>query len=116
MLFTTGIFWIFYIVVYLFLFFNLKVTKSIKIQNFILLISSYLFYGYWDWRFLGLIFLISLQTFVSGILIKEFSNNKKTILTLSVFLNLSILFYFKYANFFINEFITIFKLNNNFLL
>ena len=116
MLFTTGIFWIFYTVVFIFLFFNLKVTKSIKIQNFILLISSYLFYGYWDWRFLGLIFLVSIQTFVSGILIREFSNNKKTILTLSLILNLSILFYFKYANFFVNEFISIFKLNNNFLL
>ncbi len=116
MLFTTGIFWIFYIVVYLFLFFNLKVTKSIKVQNFILLISSYLFYGYWDWRFLGLIFLVSLQTFLSGMLIKKFSNNKNTILILSLILNLSILFYFKYANFFVNEFISIFKLNNNFLL
>ncbi len=116
MLFTTGIFWIFFIFVYIFLFFNLKVTKSIKIQNCILLISSYLFYGYWDWRFLGLIFLVSTQTFLSGIIIKNFSNHKKLILISSLSINLSILFYFKYANFFVNEFISIFKLNNNFLL
>ncbi len=116
MLFTTGIFWIFFIFVYIFLFFNLKVTKSIKIQNCILLISSYLFYGYWDWRFLGLIFLVSIQTFLSGIIIKSLSNHKKTILISSLFINLSLLFYFKYANFFVNEFISIFNLNNNFLL
>ena len=116
MLFTSGIFWIFFISVFLLLFFNLKVTKSLKIQNFILLVSSYIFYGYWDWRFLGLIFFVSIQTFLSGILIKTFSNNKKRILFSSLIINLFILFYFKYADFFIGEFIATFKLNNSFLL
>ena len=109
MLFTSGIFWIFFIFVFLLLLFNLKVTKSLKIQNFILLVSSYIFYGYWDWRFLGLIFFVSIQTFLSGILIKTFSNNKKRILFSSLIINLFILFYFKYADFFIGEFIATFK-------
>lgn len=116
MLFTSGVFWIFFISVFLLLFLNLKVTKSLKIQNFILLLSSYIFYGYWDWRFLGLIFFVSVQTFISGILIKTFSNNKKRILISSLIINLFILFYFKYADFFIGEFISTFKLNNYFLL
>jgi len=115
MLFTSGIFWYFYLLVVFTLFINSKTLKSIKLQNYTLLFASYFFYGYWDWRFLGLIFFVTLQTFICGNLINKFQLKKKLILFASLFLNLIILGYFKYANFFVNELLVFLNLKTNFL-
>ena len=71
-------------------------------QNRMLLVASYIFYGAWDWRFLLLIFASTVLDYFCGIKIHE-SNDplvKKRFLFLSVFINLSILGFFKYFGFF----------------
>jgi len=78
-----------------------------KGQHLLLLIASYFFYACWDWRFLGLIVLTSSIDYLVGGRI--FQSNKvtqrKLWLGLSLVINLGILGYFKYANFFIESFI-----------
>lgn len=82
-----------------FIFYWYLLGKRHKAQNLLLLASSYVFYGWWDWRFLGLILFTTLTTFYTGIKIFS-SGNKKRWLVLNIVLNLSILFTFKYLNFF----------------
>jgi alginate O-acetyltransferase complex protein AlgI len=80
-----------------------QVFKKQNIQNVFLLVISYVFYGWWDWRFLILIAFTSLLSYYSGILIQKYDSSKNTkrqILTLSVVVNLLILGIFKYYNFF----------------
>jgi alginate O-acetyltransferase complex protein AlgI len=89
--------------------------QKVKYQNILLLISSYVFYGAWDWRFLSLIFLSSLIDYYAAILIYE-NNNKtkqKTYLYISIIWNLSVLFTFKYFNFFVSNFIELFGLSES---
>lgn len=86
--------------------------KDHRAQNILLLIASYIFYGWWDWHFLGLIIFSSLVDYIVGI---EFSKNHKKIrrkglLILSISINLGFLFYFKYSNFFIDSFTEAFTL------
>lgn len=77
-----------------------------KGQNLLLLIASYFFYGFWDWRFLSLIIFSSFIDYYSGISIYNSSSSKEKRFWLyfSVFWNLGTLFIFKYFNFFITEF------------
>jgi alginate O-acetyltransferase complex protein AlgI len=91
---------------------NRTLIGSLKIQNYLLLISSYIFYGYWDWRFLILIIFCTLQAYyLAGAMSdKEDSKFRNTrLLWISVLLNLAILGYFKYANFFYAEAANLFK-------
>lgn len=106
----------FFVIVLLCLQVNSRFVGSIKFQNFLLLFASYFFYGYWDWQFLGLIFAVSVQTFIAAKLISDFDKLRKITLTFSVLINLAILFYFKYANFFVTEFSSAFGIANNFSL
>nr|WP_179853350.1 MBOAT family O-acyltransferase [Prochlorococcus marinus] len=78
--------------------------------------ASYIFYSYWDWRFLSLIIVVSFQTFYFGKLIKLFIKNKKIYLISSILINLLILFFFKYFNFFSLEFANLFNLKNDLVL
>lgn len=73
-----------------------------KLQNRMLLIASYFFYGWWDWRFLSLIFISTVVDYFCGIHIYNRSSKqeKKKFVTISVVVNLSILGFFKYYNFF----------------
>ncbi|WP_313860019.1 MBOAT family O-acyltransferase [Allomuricauda sp. NBRC 101325] len=75
-----------------------------------ILISSYVFYGWWDYRFLALIFLSTLVDYFIGISIqKQSSSQKQKILLLtSVLFNLGVLGFFKYYNFFIESWIELF--------
>jgi len=79
-------------------------TKSSK--NVFLLISSYFFYGYWDWRFCSLLALSTIIDFFIGqILFKTVEQNKRKLLvTISLISNLGILGFFKYFNFFVDSF------------
>ncbi len=76
-----------------------------KKQNVFLLISSYFFYGYWDYRFLSLLFVSTIVDYFAAIQIENSENEKtkKYFLYLSLFSNLSILGFFKYFNFFIES-------------
>ena len=82
------------------------VFKPRKWQNFLVVVASYVFYGWWDWRFLILIAFTSLCSFVSGLLIERIQRNgggKKSLSFISganIFINLLILGIFKYYNFF----------------
>ena len=116
MLYSSSIFWVFFAIVVLLLESNTRLIGSVKFQNIILLIASYFFYGYWDWRFLSLIFLVSLQTYIFTKVIYQFNNYKKIALSVSILINLVVLFYFKYANFFFSELVKTFGLENNFTL
>ena len=116
MLFTDFNFWYFFIFVILIIQLNFKYIKSINFQNIIFLFASYIFYSYWDWRFLTLIIIVSFQTFYFGKLIKIFPINKKIYLISSILINLLILFFFKYFNFFSKEFINLLNLNNDLVL
>lgn len=78
-------------------------NKNLKWQNLLVVIASYVFYGWWDIRFLFLIILTSSFCFISGILIERAEGNRKkqkVINTINILLNLGILGTFKYFNFF----------------
>lgn len=80
-------------------------------QNLFLLAASYVFYGWWDWRFLGLILITSTSTFLTGLKIKnDKSSCSKAWLVLNLILNLGILATFKYLNFFKVSFADILRL------
>ncbi len=84
------------------------VFKQIKWQNLLVLISSYVFYGWWDWRFLILIFITTACSYGSGLLISKSvaGNNKKFAKIwcgVNIVLNLLILCYFKYFIFFVDN-------------
>ena len=79
---------------------------SWRSQNAFLLVASYVFYGWWDWRFLGLIFLSTVVDFLCAHYIESSTNEsqRKVALAISVALNLGFLGYFKYCNFFVDSF------------
>ncbi len=81
--------------------------KHIRYQNILLLLSSYLFYGWWDWRFLSLIIFSSFIDFYIGLSIgKSNSQSKRKYLLLtSLLVNLGFLAFFKYYNFFLDSFV-----------
>ena len=81
--------------------------KDFKLQNLLILISSYVFYGWWDWRFLSLIFLSTVADYFVGLKIYDSQDDKvrKSYLWVSILFNLSLLGFFKYFNFFIDSWI-----------
>ena len=85
---------------------------SLKWQNLLILAASYFFYGWWDWRFLSLIVFSTFCDYIIGIeMHKSFKpRKKKQLLALSISLNLGLLAFFKYHNFFIENFVEAFTL------
>ena len=81
--------------------------KNLRVQNSLLLISSYVFYGWWDYRFLSLIFLSTVVDYFAGLKIYGSNDKKvrKSYLWISIFFNLGLLGFFKYFNFFIDSWI-----------
>ncbi|QXP69642.1 MBOAT family protein [Polaribacter sp. R2A056_3_33] len=104
MLFNSIEFLIFLIIVFVLYWFVFKKTKQ---QNILILLASYIFYGWWDWRFLSLIFLSTLVDFSIGkyLEITDEKRKRKWALGLSLFFNLGMLGFFKYYNFFIENFV-----------
>lgn len=80
--------------------------KSLRSQNFLLLLASYFFYACWDWRFLFLLVFSTLLDYFSGLQIENSTTDKrrKGWLILSIGINLGFLAVFKYYNFFIESF------------
>ena len=112
-LFLPIVFAIYWIIGYL----HIGDALKLKLQNTFVLIASYVFYGWWDWRFLLLIAFTSLCSWGSGLLIKSsILNHKSSIsklwLVANIVLNLAILFTFKYYNFFIEEFCQLFNISS----
>ncbi len=103
MLFNSNEFLVFFPIVFLLYWFVFRKRHS---QNLLIVISSYVFYGWWDWRFLILIAFTSLCSYASGLLIERFEGNRRTqqaVSATNIILNLSILGVFKYFNFFVEN-------------
>lgn len=81
-------------------------SRNLKVQNALLIVASYFFYGWWDWRFLFLIAFSSAIDFFVGVgLTKDLPNRKrKLLLLISIVINLGLLGVFKYYNFFAESF------------
>ena len=92
--------------------------RNLKGQNIFVIIASYVFYGWWDWRFLLMIVFTSFCSWASGLLMQRIDNENKPYPYLSrkfisisnILLNLGILFFFKYYNFFVDSFTAAFSL------
>lgn len=133
MLFNSIAFAIFLPIVFLLYWFVFQ--KHLKLQNLFIVVVSYIFYGWWDWRFLILIAFTSFCSWVSGLLIvtvRKSENYNYSLVTDSrknriytslrkinwakfisganIVLNLLILAFFKYFNFFVESFVDFFTL------
>ena len=98
MLFNSFSFLIFLPLVFLLYWF---IFKPLKWQNLLVVVVSYVFYGWWDWRFLILIAFTSACSFISGIQIEKNAGNRKAqkwISASNIIVNLLILCIFKYYN------------------
>jgi alginate O-acetyltransferase complex protein AlgI len=104
MLFNTSVFLVFLILVFA-LYWGVAPKRPVM-GKLILLVSSYVFYGWWDWRFLFLIAFSSGSDFLIGKYLYQAENpaKRKLLLFLSLFQNIGLLFVFKYFNFFIDSF------------
>ncbi|OFY66276.1 MAG: acyltransferase [Bacteroidetes bacterium RIFCSPLOWO2_02_FULL_36_8] len=86
-----------------------------KFQNLLIVLSSFFFYGFWDWRFLNLLLASILIDYFVAILIEktDVPSKRKVLLFTSLFFNLGLLGFFKYYNFFIDNFCEAFTFFGN---
>ena len=87
-------------------------------QNLLIVVASYVFYGWWDWRFLILIAITTVLSFLSGIGIEKAPTQraKKAVMIANVVVNLGILGVYKYYDFFATQFAQLFGIESDFLL
>ena len=91
----------------------LLVARRLRLQNALLFAASYVFYGYWDWRFLSLIAISTLTDFIIGRALgrqgdgPEAFRRRKLLLATSMVVNLSLLGFFKYFGFFADSFVKV---------
>jgi alginate O-acetyltransferase complex protein AlgI len=114
MLFNSVVFLQFFLIVYLL---YILLQRRLRQQNILLLAASYVFYGYWDWRFLFLIALSTGVDYTIGRMLGSTGTHslqeiaqRKILLLISVAVNLSLLGFFKYFNFFAEGFIGVLEL------
>lgn len=109
MLFNSIDFAIFLPIVFILYWFVLN--KNLKQQNFLIVVASYVFYGWWDWRFLSLIFFSTMVDYLIGMKLEKenVQLKRKILLWTSISVNLGFLGFFKYYNFFQDNFITAFS-------
>ena len=112
MLFNSLTFLVFLPIVFLLYWF---VFKPLRWQNIFVIAASYVFYGWWDWRFLFLIILTTLLSFACGLGIAFYESKgqlrqAKVILSVCIIFNLGILGFFKYFNFFVENMVAILSL------
>lgn len=95
-----------------FMLYWLVCKKNKNLQNGLIVAASLFFYGYWDWRFLGLLLLTAFSTYFAGLWMQKenVDGKRKWISVAAILLNLGILFGFKYFNFFIQSFVDAFSL------
>ena len=87
-------------------------NKNLKLQNLFIVVASFFFYGWWDWRFLFLIAFSIIVDYLIGLSLLKQENDTKRKLTLwiSIVINLGFLGFFKYYNFFVDNFVEAFSL------
>ena len=95
-----------------------KSNYQLTLQNAFVVLASYVFYGWWDWRFLLLIAFTSFCSWGSGLLIgkADTKNKAKTWMWANIVLNIGILAMFKYYDFFVTEFAQLFNISTDGLL
>ena len=95
-----------------------KCKHQLLLQNLFVVVASYIFYGWWDWRFLILIAITTFLSFLSGIGIEKASTQrgKKAVMISNIVVNLGILGVYKYYDFFAREFAELFGMESDFLL
>ena len=109
-----------------------KCKHQLWLQNLFIVVASYIFYGWWDWRFLILIAITTLCSYVSGLMISRCEHNQsigggkcsqlkwlfnpKLWLWANILLNLGILGVYKYYDFFAREFAALLGIESDFLL
>jgi len=115
MLFNSFTFAIFLPIVFLLYWFVFN--RNLRLQNLFIVVASYIFYSWWDWRFLFLITFISLCSFSAGLLMQHISNKEvgssswikpKTVSIANIVVNLCVLGIFKYYHFFVDNFVAAF--------
>ncbi|MFD1316854.1 MBOAT family O-acyltransferase [Namhaeicola litoreus] len=86
-------------------------NKNLKLQNLLVVAASYVFYGWWDWRFLALIIFSTLIDYYVGIGLSgiQTKSKRKILLWISLGVNLGFLGFFKYHNFFLDNFVAAFS-------
>ena len=104
MIFNSVTFFIFFAI--FFLLYWLVLKKNNSIQNLLILISSYVFYGWTDWRFLSFLIAVSALNFFLGIYIEKANNTKfkRILLGIGLLQGIGGLIFFKYYNFFVTSF------------
>ena len=109
MLFNSLDFAIFLPIVFIFYWFLFK--RQLKAQNALIAIASYIFYGWWDWRFLSLIIFSSVVDYLIGLQLDKarLQWHRKILLWISITINLGFLGFFKYFNFFVDNFVEAFS-------
>lgn len=87
------------------------INKNLRHQNFLIVLASYVFYGWWDWRFLSLLLFSTLVDYLVGLALSKQENQskRKLLLSISLISNLGLLGFFKYYNFFIDNFVSAFS-------
>ena len=87
-------------------------ARNLRLQNLLIVIASYFFYACWDWRFLSLILISTIVDYAVGLALwrEEGRLERKTLLWVSIGANLGMLGFFKYYNFFLQNFIEAFSL------
>jgi len=113
MLFNSVTFLLFLVTVFVLYWFVLQ--RNLKIQNLFIIVASYVFYGWWDWRFLILIIFTSFCSWLCGIAMQRADNQnyprlftRKFLNISNIVVNLGILGVFKYFNFFVESFVSAF--------
>jgi D-alanyl-lipoteichoic acid acyltransferase DltB (MBOAT superfamily) len=91
------------------------VNRNLKLQNTVIIAASYLFYGWWDWRFLSLILFSTVVDYTVGrrLAVADKSPHRKVLLLTSIVINIGLLGFFKYYNFFLDNFIQAFSFFGN---
>ena len=85
-------------------------NRNLKLQNLLIVVASYVFYGWWDTQFLSLILFSTVVDYLVGVglLKQENQTKRKILLWISIIVNLGFLGFFKYYNFFLDNFVTAF--------
>ncbi len=86
-------------------------NRNLQLQNALVVVASYVFYGWWDWRFLSLIAFSTLVDYLVGRSLtgQEDPRKRKFLLWTSILVNLGFLGFFKYFNFFLDSFVSAFS-------
>ena len=93
-----------------FILYWLIVQQNLRLQNMLLVVASYVFYGWWDWRFLSLILFSTLVDYGIGLYLNKTTdkNKRKYLLWTSIGVNIGLLMFFKYYGFFVDNFVSAF--------